>query len=302
MLAHLFSAKVPNYSASSVDTTYSKSNGSVKFGSLLTWAKEDNSELTRLAMTQSQVHARVVVDASAQLGPSQLDERVIHGMAKAFNEKWREELLKLKDKNCSNPGQIIQEWQKDQQQLNSNTVQYMNKFLFIIRRSTGQPNIWEEMVIKTDSEKIPWIKHAVLEQQYAIRAPPHLKTAYRKHGIYIVSPDGSKRQDLADLWLDDMNSREFDRVDFNPVLSDRADPRVFNLFRGLGVHFIYYSALHCTALYTLSLQCTSNTLVHVRTLHYLEFLFLSTQHHSVVRVYINHTYVLQTCMHRAHAS
>ena len=119
---------------------------------------------------------------------------------------------------------------KAKQSLIKRIVEDMNRFLFILRRQSGRPNIWEEYKRQQTCEfsKQPYDIHV-----YCKRSDSDLKTAYNKYTFHWC--DGKSSTSLANLWLKHRDSREYDYVSFEPEAPADSNPRVFNLFRGLRI-------------------------------------------------------------------
>jgi hypothetical protein len=106
-------------------------------------------------------------------------------------------------------------------------VKYMNRWLCIIRRATGKPNIIEEYSRLEKQSVGPG--HDVVTM-FTLRSPSDACAAYKKHTFLIA---GDKPRTPMDIWLSSPESREYDSIDFIPAGCD--DKSVFNLFRGLAI-------------------------------------------------------------------
>lgn len=177
------------------------------------------------------------IEETARKAPSKLDEKKIHSMVESFNFKWEPILETLNnDKPAGKTEKAhafkkIKKYKLAKEKLKSDIIEYMNRWLCIVRRTTGKPNIFEEYV--ASENKINGFGEKHLVTYFIVRSTTDARAAYEKHAFRIVGEQCKAPSTPMTIWLTHKNSREFDRVDFDPT-GDAGDG-VYNLFRGLGV-------------------------------------------------------------------
>ena len=116
------------------------------------------------------------------------------------------------------------------EELREKIVSYMNQWICIIRRSTGKPNIIEE--VRRPERKNRVTEETQLVTHFIIRSPQDAVTAYNKFRQML---HGEKQpQNPMERWLAHHKSREFDYIDFDPS-GNTPQKSMFNLFRGLAI-------------------------------------------------------------------
>jgi hypothetical protein len=116
----------------------------------------------------------------------------------------------------------------DQDKLLDKIVRYMNQWICIIRRSTGKPNVIEEL--RRPTYRVMGEKQLVTH--FVIRSPADAVMAYNKSCQKLAGEKSAKNP--MERWLRHHASREYDYIDFDPT----GKPPVkgmFNLFRGLAI-------------------------------------------------------------------
>ena len=94
------------------------------------------------------------------------------------------------------------------QTLKLDIVKYMNRWICIIRRATGRPNVIEEY---SRLEKQSGGAGYDVVALFTLRSPSDASAAYKKHTLLIA---GDKPRTPMDIWLCHPKSREFDSIDF----------------------------------------------------------------------------------------
>lgn len=192
-LFHSFSRRAQNYDEAAANHVYATSDGRVTFGSLITWAKEDDPAGAMAALRQE-------VRLSTPVIGNRLDEDVVHRMVEVFNQEW---LPKFEDWQTG--GKTPPGYHAAYETLTKNIVVYMNHWLCLIRRVTGKPHVVEEY--KTEEDHTPCF---VFRSQAAARG------AYAKHSFRVAGSKGT--QTPMTVWLTHRQSRESDTSAFQPAL------------------------------------------------------------------------------------
>jgi hypothetical protein len=181
-LFHAFSSHVQNYNETETNHIYDTSDGRVKFGSLVTWAMEDD-HAGAMAVLRHEVWA-----STPDIG-GRIDEDVVHDMVDGFNRDWLPEFDALNRGEKTPPG-----YHTAYATLTKNIVLYMNHWIYQIRRPKGKPKVVEEYKNEEDG-----LTCAV------VRSQAHAKAAYLKHSLIIAG--AKRRQTPMTIWLTSRDSR-----------------------------------------------------------------------------------------------
>jgi hypothetical protein len=115
--------------------------------------------------------------------------------------------------------------------LKTQIVIYMNRWITIIRRSTGRPNIVEEY---TTFEVFPGGTVELLANRFIVRSPTDFEAAYRMFTFFLVDSP-KKACNPANIWLNHHLAKQADQITFDPDPKSKVKISNFNLFRGLGI-------------------------------------------------------------------
>ena len=162
---------------------------------------------------------------------SKLDEQHIHNMVAEFNEEYysskkgnKKKKRKRKREDGKEKGKLT-----PKEKLISNIVEYMNQFLCVVRRMAGKPVVLEECTVLEGNGQLVTL--------FINRSPNDAESAYKKHSFHLEGEKKTQTHTPMSIWLNHKDSRECDRVEFDP--SGSADGAVhggvLNMFRGLGI-------------------------------------------------------------------
>jgi hypothetical protein len=236
---------------------YQESRGHIKLGSFIHWLREDRSllhedealaldvllsahgppsDITAAASTSAQRSPVAGADSSAGGADAsstleekeyKMNERWILVRVDRHNERWAEIESKSPGGKLSPQDRLKRG--KEKAILGKVIVCYMNKFLCLVRRGGGPPFIIEELHI---TEKNPWTKKEEQVPHFIHRKDTEAKKAYEKYSFKFHG-DSAPVNPVA-LWLLHRDSRECDRVTFDPSTTE-SRPGEFNMFRGLAI-------------------------------------------------------------------
>jgi hypothetical protein len=228
-LFRIWSQQAVNYDQGACDKVYACAGKRVGVGSLVSWLHEDAPSLAgALVQMLRDEDAEEKVDDAVSANtratePSKLDEKHLHALVREYNAGVAARRADP-DRDAGAAKALDQELLR---KLQLDIVRYMNKWICIIRRSTGRPNIIEEY--SRLEPQSTGAGHDVVTM-FTLRSPSDASAAYKKHTLLIT---GEKPRNPIDIWLSHKESRDFDSVNFIPAGCD--DKSVFNLFRGLAI-------------------------------------------------------------------
>jgi hypothetical protein len=235
-LFRVWSQGAPNYSESACDKVYQGGDAKIGVGSIVSWLKEDAPPAVACALVQTlrdddpdEEAEADGADGEQKKTPSKLDENKIHQWVHAHNAKVQG-LASHSDNQGKEKKELKAMAQALKDELLGRIVRYMNRWLCIIRRQTGRPNVIEEY--SRLQKRIGGEGHEVVTI-FTLRSPSDALAAYKKHSVHI---EGMKQTTPMEMWLNHRASREFDAVDFIPSVDPAlAGNGVYNLFRGLAI-------------------------------------------------------------------
>ena len=237
-LADTFCSGAPNYDRTWCAQVYNGAMGLVGLGSIITWLREDQPIIAPLL--EAQLHSKddcpflglppPSVPAARPEEQRESEEHKEPEEQKGQNIDERNIVQWIEDFNKEAEDEENQkDLDKKKRALLSKIVAYMNTRICIIRRSTGKPNVIEEVVRperKLDSEVVVYVT------QFVFRSPSDALLAYTKYSQHLEGEN--KTMNPMARWLAHPEAREYDFVGFDPS-GKPPMPNMFNLYRGLAI-------------------------------------------------------------------
>jgi hypothetical protein len=142
-LFRLWSQAAPNYDQGACDKVYGCAGNKVGVGSIVTWLRADAPAAlvgALMQMLQDDDDEEKVASNARATEPSKLDEKQLHALVYEYNAGVA--ARKADPDMDGNTANALD--QKLLTKLTLDIVTYMNRWICIIRRATGRPNIIEE--------------------------------------------------------------------------------------------------------------------------------------------------------------
>jgi hypothetical protein len=224
VLAHDFSKIAQNYDESKTTIQYNKANNTVGFGALVAWAQEDNYDMTVMILEGDKQTEENHIPEKKKVD-YKIDEKGLIKLAHDHKQKWT--AIAQRDKN----GELKSEDQRcmnaEKERVKTAIMKEMNKWLCFIRRHQGKPTVVEEY---SHMEMCPYTKKFTPVPRFVFRSQVDIEASYRKYPIHFY---GEAPSTLMKMWLSHPDSREADKVAFDP--QNVANPSELNMYRGLKI-------------------------------------------------------------------
>ena len=222
-LAHEFSKMAQNYDESQTTKQYNKANGTVSFGSLVVWAKEDNHDLAVMILERDRNEDEKMPEEKKT--EYRINEKKLIMMVDAHRKEWSSIAKKCEEGELdATQKKLMNEEKKDLKEM---IIKEMNKWFCLIRRQQGKPSVVEEY---HHLEMCQYTKQLTPVPRFVFRSQVDIEASYRKYPINFY---GEKPSTLMKFWLSHPDSREADTAAFDP--QNIANPSELNLYRGLKI-------------------------------------------------------------------